>query len=131
MKAITIHQPFASAIAFNAKRYETRTWKTHFRGRIAISAGKRTIPEEFKQYFELDDYPMGCVICITEILDCIKMDKKLIDSIGDREFNLGDWEIGNYAWKLGKVELFKPIPVVGKQGLWDWDRKSIDDNSKK
>lgn len=123
MKAITIHQPFASAIAFGVKRYETRTWKTHFRGKIAISAGKKTVPEEFKQYFEMDVYPMGCIVCITEITDCILMDKKLIDSIDDREFNLGDWEIGNYAWKLGTVEIFKTIPVVGKQGLWDWDGK--------
>lgn len=123
MKAITIHQPFASAIAFGAKRFETRTWKTHFRGKIAISAGKKPVPEEFKQYFEMDVYPMGCIVCITEITDCILMDKKLIESISDREFNLGDWVVGNYAWKLGTVELFKTIPVVGKQGLWNWDEK--------
>ena len=60
------------------------------------------------------------------------MDEKLIKSVSEREFSLGDWEIGRYAWKIGKVEIFKPIPVIGKQGLWNWDGKPIKyDNPKK
>jgi len=32
MTAISIHQPWASLIAFGEKRYETRSWKTDYRG---------------------------------------------------------------------------------------------------
>lgn len=39
MKAITILQPWASLIACGAKQYETRSWKTNYRGPIAIHAG--------------------------------------------------------------------------------------------
>jgi len=38
MRAITIHQPYASLIACGAKRLETRSWRTNYRGRIAIHA---------------------------------------------------------------------------------------------
>lgn len=36
MKAITIWQPWATLIAIGAKQYETRSWKTDYRGKIAI-----------------------------------------------------------------------------------------------
>lgn len=38
-KAITIKQPWASAIAFGGRDIENRDWITHIRGRIAIHAG--------------------------------------------------------------------------------------------
>lgn len=40
MKAITIWQPWASLIAVGAKRFETRSWPTSYRGPIAIHAAK-------------------------------------------------------------------------------------------
>ena len=41
MKAITIWQPWASLIAIGVKQYETRSWKTDYRGPIAIHAAKK------------------------------------------------------------------------------------------
>jgi hypothetical protein len=41
MKALTIIQPWASLIAIGAKRFETRSWKTNYRGQLAIHAGKK------------------------------------------------------------------------------------------
>ncbi len=40
MKAITIWQPWASLIACGAKKYETRSWATNYRGPIAIHAAR-------------------------------------------------------------------------------------------
>lgn len=40
IKALTLHQPYAQLMAINAKRYETRSWSTNYRGPIAIHAGK-------------------------------------------------------------------------------------------
>ena len=42
MKAVTIYQPYASLIACGAKQFETRSWKTNYRGPIAIHAGKES-----------------------------------------------------------------------------------------
>lgn len=40
MKAITVQEPWASLIAIGEKQFETRSWKTNFRGRIAIHASR-------------------------------------------------------------------------------------------
>lgn len=42
MRAITILQPWATAIAVGAKRIETRGRQIHYRGPMAIHAGKST-----------------------------------------------------------------------------------------
>lgn len=38
-KGLTFIQPWASAIAFAGKDIENRTWRTHYRGPLAIHAG--------------------------------------------------------------------------------------------
>lgn len=40
MKALTLTQPWATLVAIGAKRIETRSWSTSFRGEIAIHAAK-------------------------------------------------------------------------------------------
>lgn len=49
MKAITIWQPYASFITAGLKHYETRGWKTSYRGPIAIHAAHRPISWCLKQ----------------------------------------------------------------------------------
>lgn len=44
MKAITLHQPWASLIALGVKTIETRAWSTNYRGPLAIHAAKTTKP---------------------------------------------------------------------------------------
>ena len=39
MKAVTLYQPYASLVAIGAKKFETRSWKTSYRGPLAIHAG--------------------------------------------------------------------------------------------
>lgn len=41
MKALSLWQPWASLWACGAKKYETRSWATKYRGPIAIHAGKQ------------------------------------------------------------------------------------------
>lgn len=40
MKAITLTQPWATLVAIGAKRIETRSWATSYRGPLAIHAAK-------------------------------------------------------------------------------------------
>lgn len=40
MKAISLTQPWATAIAVGVKQWETRSWPTGFRGPVAIHAAK-------------------------------------------------------------------------------------------
>jgi len=53
MKALTLHQPWASLIAMGIKTIETRSWSTKYRGPLAIHAGKRKpSPAEAMLLFE-------------------------------------------------------------------------------
>lgn len=47
MKALTLQQPWATLLATGRKRIETRSWKTSYRGPIAIHAAAR-IPARIK-----------------------------------------------------------------------------------
>lgn len=42
IKAITIHQPWATLIVAGIKQFETRGWQTNYRGKLAIHASKNT-----------------------------------------------------------------------------------------
>ena len=46
MKALTSTQPWATLVAIGAKKIETRSWSTPYRGPLAIHAAKR-IPKEY------------------------------------------------------------------------------------
>jgi hypothetical protein len=81
MKAITIRQPWASAIARpgpNAKRVENRGRPTTHRGPVAIHAGKTpdTLADQdprIVRMFGRDPrvgMPMGAVIAVAELVDC-------------------------------------------------------------
>ena len=89
MKAITILQPYAELIALELKHYETRSWPTNYKGKIAIHAGKELYPitPEIKQAVEasvfysgpfhptyIEDWTRGAVIAIADLVDCLKID---------------------------------------------------------
>lgn len=89
MKAITIWQPWATLLAIGAKKYETRSWKTDYRGPIAIHAAAKKPPKQGElpwENFEAithaiamnlgqwrldwDNIPLGCVIATAELVGC-------------------------------------------------------------
>lgn len=140
MKALTLWQPWASAIAWGLKRFETRSWKTDYLGYLAIHAAKRWSPEQqlfaaeplLKPFVGSEKLPLGAVVCIVELQGCLPTQEVLqalyaVDGRGRStravyEELLGDYSFGRWAWKLELVEVFdEPIPARGHQGLWDWD----------
>lgn len=61
MKALSLHQPWASLVALGVKTIETRSWSTSYRGPLAIHAAKRT-PEyglEVGRWTVCPSYPRG------------------------------------------------------------------------
>jgi len=145
MKAITIHQPWATLIALGEKRFETRGWKTNYRGPIAIHAGKQIdmqallVPEIRNGLLrygitEWNKMPFGSVIAIANLSRCHAIhidhtgDAVLMDDegpvawlgSGTNEFAFGWYETGRYAWELADVNRIDPAPTKGQQGLWNW-----------
>jgi hypothetical protein len=46
IRVLSLWQPWATLIAIGAKRFETRSWSTAYRGPIAIHAAKTWTPEQ-------------------------------------------------------------------------------------
>ena len=92
MKAITLWQPWASLLACGAKKYETRSWTTKYRGEIAIHAAKKPIEKTLNEMFpriegvtaaeiefigavrehlgDDDNFIYGAVIATAELVEC-------------------------------------------------------------
>ena len=140
MKAITIWQPWAEMVAAGIKQNETRSWPTKYRGPIAIHAAKKSIQvsctEVSDEAMEVicrrlnlsgvfnspDTFPMGCIVATANLTDCIKITPEYIATLSSDELTLGDYTVGRYAWVMKDTKkLDSPIPVKGRQGLWNWD----------
>ena len=117
MKALTVRQPWASLIAERRKRYETRSWLTHYRGLLAIHAGKNAseIPNDY-----IGQFPLGAIVAIAEIVQCHRAED-IRDYLSREELEVGDFSSGRFAWELRNVRpIVPPIPARGYQGLWEW-----------
>jgi hypothetical protein len=123
MKAISLYQPWASAIAVGAKEHETRCWGTKYRGPLAIQASKRrwkefrhtfedlledpVIYEHFENHLDLsyDHLPFGAVLCVCELVECVPVEQA---KPKDHDRALGDYSPGRFAWRLKNV----PEPLL-------------------
>jgi hypothetical protein len=139
MKALTLTQPWATLVAIGAKRIETRSWCTAYRGPLAIHAAKG-FPKWAKETcddpifaVELgpDALPLGAVIATCRLVSCIptwKLQQNRVIQIDCEDFYLddterafGDYAPGRWAWLLADVKQCEPIPAKGALGLWDWE----------
>lgn len=134
MKALTIHQPYASLIASGAKRVENRRWKINYRGLLAIHAGQGTA---FLSPGELEKYPTGVVLATAELFACFHINEirgayeagkelpgltaKAVAELAEHKFTEGP-----YCWVLRRIQPLKtPVRHMGRQGLWDFDESLI------
>ena len=145
MKALTIHQPWASLIAHGEKRFETRSWAPgaaldRFE-LIAIHAGTAKGPkpdhaptglvvktERIIGHQPWSVLPRGAVIAIARYKYVAQTEqvRGYPTSFGlgwhDMEFACGDFRPERYAWRLEPVlVLDEPIPAQGRQKLWNWE----------
>ncbi len=133
IKAISLHQPWATLITLGLKHYETRSWPTNYRGKLVICAAKKNTKEQKSSYETLasslgidltlhpwDSLPLGMAIAVCDLVDCIEMTEDFINEQSLTEQRCGHWEPGRFAWKLDNVQsLPLPVPITGKQGLWN------------
>lgn len=145
MKALSVIQPWATLLAIGAKRIETRSWRTLYRGRVAIHASRAHRAEErlmigvtpftgvLAEHFQvatqrelLECLPHGAVIATGDLVACIATEVLLGGIIqpplSDQELAFGDFSPRRYGWIFRDVrELPEPMPARGSLGLWDWD----------
>ena len=125
MKVLTIREPWATLIIEGYKKYEFRSWKTNYRGKILIHAGLSLEKNNSKKFENYNlEYSKGEIIGEAELVDCI-----LVDEIFNEELlKINPVVYGQsnhsmvYAWKLENIKKYETkIPVKGKLGLWNYE----------
>lgn len=124
MKVITLKQPWATLVAEGIKRYEFRSWKTNYRGKVLIHAGAGVDKKDMERFSHLNlEYPSKRIIAEVEIEDCLELTDKLNQEIiSENNIAYGSKVRTGYAWKLKnvkKIELDREIN--GKLGFWNYD----------
>jgi hypothetical protein len=146
MKALTLHQPWASLIAAGDKTLETRHWRTAYRGPLAIYAA--AAEPDFARAFAFGEehsaaclraaghadvgaLPRNAIIAVCNLVDIVTVaelddiERMLARPVGaPLERLFGDFSEGRLAWVLKDVvALDEPVSCKGlkvrRQGLWD------------
>lgn len=123
MKALVVRQPYASLIAGGWKTIETRTWKTDYRGPLAICAGKKLmIPshpvwdiEFVRDWRDQNLMPMGCIVAVAMLVNI----RSMRDTKVEERRACCPWIEGTYSWVLRDVIATELIPVRGRLGLFE------------
>lgn len=108
LRALTLHQPWTTFVVAGTKGYETRSWRTSYRGWLAVHAGA-SIPSYLglgrRGTMQLGEYevekdrsglllrggalsqpyrlPLGAIVAVVELVDCLPMTTHA--DIGDPE----------------------------------------------
>ncbi len=127
MKAISLWQPWASAMALGLKKNETRGWATGYRGELAICSAKRpmdNLGREIARQNGILYEPMGYghVLCVVELYDCVpsaEFHGSTPRQISETEAGLGDYSVCRWIWLTRDLRKLKwSVPIVGRQNLW-------------
>lgn len=143
MKALSLTAPWAHLLFVPdpkmRKSWETRSWQTAYRGKLAIHAAKG-FPRAARDLYDTNHYfrnalrelpgvlkadspsvlPLGVILGTVDLVD-ITSALALASSLSATERAFGDYGKDRYAWQLANPLLFpEPIPARGALGLWSW-----------
>jgi len=108
MKAISVKDPWATAILKGEKTIELRSWPASYFGDLLICASSSPKTEN-----------SGKALCIVKLAGCRPMQK------ADEKASLCDYDEYTYSWILENVRPIKPFPVKGKLKFYDVDVPQI------
>ncbi len=140
LRAPAVKDPWATLIAIGAKQIETRSYRTRYRGPIAIHSSKafsradQAICSHEPVHGALEragihspaDMPRGAIIAVAEIIACDQVpggqdSREVIPP--EPESSFGFYSPGRWLWRLRNVRrLPEPVPCRGMLGLWQLPR---------
>ncbi len=121
MKAVSVKQPWALAIASGLKTIETRTWSTDYRGPILIVASKKPDAAQLKMAMEETDGEIaekieyGKALATANLVDCRPMTEE------DEDAAMCEVYPGTFSWVLADIVRMAPFEQKGQLGLYDVD----------
>lgn len=133
MKTLTIRQPHVAAIFLGLKPWETRSWRTTYRGPLAIHAGAavdRAALERmglgrvaWENHVETvlrspaRVVAVRAIIGVVDLVGCIP-----VEDVPPDERAWGDFTPGRFAWRLERPRLLRrPAPARGALSFWTSD----------
>lgn len=148
MRALSLHQPFASLVGAGLKTIETRKTRLKYRGDVVICSTKYFGSESRAAFVQVwNGARQRDVAGVTDFLAGIDVGHSADDLDAERIAKIarrlplgvtvcvaelvdcralveGDWPRslffapGRFAWALENIRPLKPTPVRGMQGLW-------------
>lgn len=139
--ALTVWQPWAWLVVNGFKDIENRDWRTHYRGQVAIHAGKtldqdcvHALTHHAGPYHPVTGQPFQIDTGSRRIGEENGFDvfnppawadqrggivgvAEIVDCV---EFSDSPWFVGRYGFVLRNAQPVPFIPVKGKQGFFDW-----------
>ena len=150
MKVISLLQPWATLVVIGAKKIETRSWNTKYRGPILIhaSAGKKEVNREIMLDFQQEfshlnlpryrDLPFGAIIGKVNLMHTVQSEYcfggnefEITDTsktgypvskfiLTKQELAFGDYSPSRYGWLLSDPVQFSN-PIPAKGQLNIWN----------
>lgn len=146
IQGFSLIQPWASLMALGEKRIETRSWRTPYRGWVAIAASVKRDPDGLEFASEepcqsvlhahgIDNplrLPYGAIVCVGRLVDCVPTEycDTLLSTLANRpsgryESFFGNYQPNRFAWLFDDVTpLPRPIGVKGALGLYRLDERT-------
>lgn len=126
MKALMVRQPYASWIVKGEKTIEWRSWRTDYRGPLAVCTPRKP-SQELTQYLSgaaredgltEADFPLGVALGIIDLVDCVPFNW---DHLGNAKMkNIPD--PAGWAWIVKSFGRFKELlPVTGELLIFEID----------
>lgn len=113
--ALTIHQPWATAVTDLGKRIENRSWpppRTAVGGWLAIHAGLAFdesgadwVASRTGRMTTKTSVPRGAIVALARVKGAVRRSSDM-------------WFSGPYGWQLDEVIPVEPLPCRGRQRLW-------------
>jgi activating signal cointegrator 1 len=132
VKALTLWQPWATLWVEGPKVYETRSWRTVYRGPLLVHAAKRWSSEQqeltlygpiaralHERGYSTLHLTRRAAVGLVVLEDCLPTGQ-LQSVLAEEELAMGEFSPGRWAWQRGAaVALPEPIDMRGHQGLWE------------
>ncbi len=138
MKALSVRQPWASAIIRLGKDVENRLWRTPYRGPLLIHAGKarnnrreeNSALQSVAEYAGVDvdwtkffrELRFGGIIGRARLADCVHIESK---RARDKGYSSSPWACGRYLWVLKDLEPLEFVSVAGQLNIFNVPVKEL------
>lgn len=128
MRAISLHQPWATAMALGLKRIETRDWRPGVEEPflMAVHAAKVWKPEQVQFCASMraicpslpHAIPLGVIVAVVRVV-AFERTEAIVGDANFAELAWGNYEPGRWGWLTDELRpLRTPLAWRGQQGFF-------------